>query len=86
MEGGVSLLTVFPLEVVLPDHHFHGVNSDSQLPAFWEDEGHPAAAIGQLRVEEDPITGRGLSHDVEIHLHTAGVDRHSTKSHKSHSY
>lgn len=51
-----------------PDHHLHGVHTDAQAPVLGDDVGNPATAVADLRVKVNPLSGRRLGHDVNVHL------------------
>lgn len=51
-----------PLEKRLLDHHFNGIDSQSELLALGDRVRDPAAAVGHLRVEVHPAAGLRLRH------------------------
>lgn len=56
------------LEKVLLDHHFDGIDSQSELLALGDRVRNPAAAVGHLRVEVHPAAGLRLRHQKDVHL------------------
>lgn len=51
-----------PLDKRLLDHHFNGIDSQSELLALGDRVRDPAAAVGYLRVEVHPAAGLRLRH------------------------
>lgn len=55
-------------ESAAPDYHLDGINPNAEPLALGDDVGDAAAAIGELRLEVDPLPGGRLRHDVYVDL------------------